>query len=212
MSTAQAKTNTPESIEAQLAQKRARRDEIKAQMEAATDEVKAATAAVIDGGDASLLTQTRASLDALNSAVKEIENQISALEESLQAAREDFEKESALKATAVALEEYDAATLAFQGALRQFMASGKGEAVLQAVSLVRQCEQAELRAGFRPKWKASVLEYPRACGNAEIIVGQICAHISGTQYATSDIPAGKRTEYADEFPAPIAQLSKAGIS
>jgi hypothetical protein len=82
---------------------------------------------------------------------------------------------------------------------------------MQAASRVRQCENAESRAGFRTSWQASALEYPRACGNAEIIAGQIRAHISGTQYATSDVPAGKVVEYADEHPAPLAQLAKAGI-
>ncbi len=201
-----------EALQTELTTLIARRDTIAADLQAAEIAARVASDGMIDGtGTAASLSAARAQRDALSSAHSAISAKIETLQAELEIAQKATEKESALKATADAIEEYDAATLAFQTALREFMASGIGEAVLQAASLVRRCENAESRAGFRSKVKPGALEYPRACGNAEIIAGQIRDHISGTQYATSDVPAGKVTEYADEHPAPLAQLAKAGI-
>ncbi len=201
-----------EALQTELTTLSARAAAIAADLETATADAQAAQSAMIDGtGTAASLSAAKANRDALSEAHSGINAKIDAAQAEFEIAEKANEKQSALKATAAALEEYDAATIEFEAALRDFWATGKGEAALQAASLVRRCENAESREGYRQKWKASALEYPRACGNAEIIAGQIIAHISGTQYATSDVPAGKVTEYADEFPPPIAQLSKAGI-
>jgi hypothetical protein len=202
-----------EKLETELATLTARREAIATDLASATADAQAAQAAMISGtGTAASLSAAKANRDALSEAHSAISVKIDAAQAEFESAQKATEKESALKATADALGEYDAATLAFQNALREFMASGNGEAVMRAASCVRRCENDELRADLRSRVKPGALEYPRACGNAEIIVGQILDHISGTQYVTSDVPAGKVVEYADEFPPPVAQLSKAGIS
>jgi hypothetical protein len=196
-----------EALQTELATIQKRRDEIAADLETAAAEVKAATAAMIDGGDASRLTQSSANRAALNSAFKELENQIATSEESLEAAREDFKKESALKATAAAIEEYDTATLAFQNALREFMASHEnGDSVMQAASSVRRCENNEFRADLRSRVKPRALEYSRPCGNAELIINQLRNHIEGKKYASDPAVTGAaQTTFSSGF-------SKAGIS
>jgi uncharacterized membrane protein YccC len=202
-----------EKLETELTTLSARAAAIANDLQAATNDAQAAQTAMIDGnGTAASLSDARANRDALSEAHHAISTKIEGAQAELETAQKANEKESALKATADAIEKYDEATLAFQAALRDFMATQEdGEAVMKAASSVRRCENDELRADLRSRMKPGALEYPRPCGNAELILNHLRAHISGTQYATSDIPAGKKVDYPDEHPAPIAQLSKAGI-
>jgi chromosome segregation ATPase len=197
-----------EKLETELTTLSARRDTIANDLQAATDNAQAAQNAMIDGnGTAASLSAAKANRDALSEAHHAISTKIEGAQAELETALKANEKEITLQATVQALEEYDAATLAFQGALRQFMATQEnGEAVMQAASSVRRCERAESRADLRSRMKPSALEYPRPSGNAELIINHLRAHIEGKKYASAPVVTGApQTTYAKGF-------GEAGIS
>jgi chromosome segregation ATPase len=215
MSTAQAKTNTPESLEAQLAQKRARLEELESQCDAADLEAEAATAAMIDGSaDADRLSKSRAQRDALASAYKQLEAQIASLESSLEVAQAATGKAERAENLKLALTAYQEATIKTDQLLREFVAANAPalQELQNAAANVHRAEHAQFRENERTHWQSSALEHKQPCGDVRPILAHLNDYLAGKAYISLYAPAGKKVDYPDEHPVPFARLSKAGIS
>ncbi len=204
-----------ENLRTELATMQKRRDEIAVGLATADSAARVASDAVISGtGNVAGMSAARANRDALSEAHEAITAKIEAHEAQLEIAQEATDKTERAENVKLALAAYQKATIKSDRLLREFLATNAAalQEMQDAHTGVNAAENAQYRAGERPRHKPSALEYKQPCGDVRKILAQLNDWLAGTTYVTSDVPAGKVAEYADEHPVPFARLSSAGIS
>ncbi len=197
--------NEVEEIQAELSGLAARREALRADLASATEAARDATDKIIGGASATAaLIATGGAKAVLQDALAAIVARIEPLQNKLDAAKEAAEEAERAANYEAALKAYDAATISTAQLIREF-ATGNAPAI-QALDAARSAvygaEKAMIRAGERPHYQASALEYARPCGDVRPFLKHLADYLSGATYVTLSTP-----------PAPphAQDLSRAGI-
>jgi chromosome segregation ATPase len=197
--------NEVEEIQSELGTLAERRDKIAADLASATEAATAATQAIADGASATAaLIATGGAKTILQNAYAALVAKIKPLESKLDAAKEAAGQAERAENYEAALKAYDSATAEAARLVKEF-ATGNAAALqsLEAArSAVHGAENAMSRAGERPHYRASALEYSRPCGDVRPFLKHLEDYLQGKTYVTLSAPAD---------PEHARDLSKAGI-